>query len=121
MRVLFINANRSAAYGGVERWMIDTASGLGARGHACTLFGRPGTAWLRAAAAAGVPVIDDIRGAWIARVFGVRRVMRQLRPDVVIAKAKKAARMAMLASRFNTMLSIPMLYGMVSAHLPQAW
>jgi len=31
---------------------------------------------------------------------------------------KKAARMAMLASRFNTMLSIPMLYGMVSAHLP---
>ena len=94
MRVLFINANRSAAYGGVERWMIDTASGLGARGHACTLFGRPGTAWLRAAAAAGVPVIDDIRGTWIARVFGVRRVMRQLRPDVVIAKAKKAARMA---------------------------
>ena len=28
---------------------------------------------------------------------------------------KKAARMAMLASRFNTMLSIPMLYCMVSA------
>ena len=94
MRVLFINANRSAAYGGVERWMIDTACGLGARGHGCTLLGRPGTAWLRAAAAAGVPVIDDIRGAWIARVFGVRRVMRKLRPDVVIAKAKKAARMA---------------------------
>jgi uncharacterized membrane protein len=34
---------------------------------------------------------------------------------------KKAGRMAMLASRFNTMLSIPMLYGMVSAHLPQSW
>ena len=34
---------------------------------------------------------------------------------------KKAARMAMLASRFNTMLSIPMLYGMVSAHLPSMW
>ena len=34
---------------------------------------------------------------------------------------KKAARMAMLASRFNTMLSIPMLYGMVSAHLPTVW
>ena len=28
---------------------------------------------------------------------------------------KKAARMAMLASRSNTMLSIPMLYAMVSA------
>ncbi len=31
---------------------------------------------------------------------------------------KKAARMAMLTSRFNTMLSIPMLYGMASAHMP---
>ncbi len=28
---------------------------------------------------------------------------------------KKAARMAMITSRFNTMLSIPMLYMMVSA------
>ena len=28
---------------------------------------------------------------------------------------KKAARMAMLASRTNTLLSIPMLYAMVSA------
>ena len=30
---------------------------------------------------------------------------------------KKAARMAMMTSRANTMLSIPMLYGMASAHL----
>jgi uncharacterized membrane protein len=30
---------------------------------------------------------------------------------------KKAARMAMLTSRFNTMLSIPMLYGMASVHV----
>jgi uncharacterized membrane protein len=29
----------------------------------------------------------------------------------------KAGRMAMLASRFNTMLSIPMLYAMVAVHL----
>ncbi len=34
---------------------------------------------------------------------------------------KKAARMAMLTSRFNTMLSIPMLYGMVASHLPTVW
>jgi uncharacterized membrane protein len=30
---------------------------------------------------------------------------------------KAAARMAMLTSRFNTMLSIPMLYCMVGSHL----
>ncbi len=35
---------------------------------------------------------------------------------------KKAARMAMLASRFNTMLSIPMLYCMVAQqNLPSSW
>ena len=34
---------------------------------------------------------------------------------------KKAARMAMLTSRFNTMLSIPMLYGMASSHLAGTW
>jgi len=27
VRLLFLNANRSAAYGGVERWMIDAATG----------------------------------------------------------------------------------------------
>jgi uncharacterized membrane protein len=35
--------------------------------------------------------------------------------EVTPDEKKKAARMAMLASRFNTMLSIPMLYAMVSA------
>ena len=94
MRVLFVNANRSAAYGGVERWMIEAARGLGARGHVCTLLGRPGTAWLRAAGRRGVPVREGIRGAWIQRVLRVRAAMRDFQPDVVIAKAKKAARMA---------------------------
>ena len=94
MRVLFVNANRSAAYGGVERWMIEAACGLGGRGHVCTLLGRPGTAWLRAAERSGVPFREDIRGAWIQRVLRVRGAMRDFRADVVIAKAKKAARMA---------------------------
>ena len=49
MRLLFVNANRSAAYGGVERWMIDAAVGLVARGHSAALLGRPRSAWLAAA------------------------------------------------------------------------
>jgi len=31
VRLLFVNANRSRSFGGVERWMIDAASGLAAR------------------------------------------------------------------------------------------
>ena len=94
MRLLFVNANRSQSFGGVERWMIDAASGLAARGHAATLLGRPGTPWLAAGARAAVRVRPDIRGTWAARVLRVRAAMRAERADVVIVKGKKAARMA---------------------------
>jgi len=94
VRLLFVNANRSRSFGGVERWMIDAASGLAARGHRAALLGRPGTSWLEAAARAGVPVRPDIRGAWAARVLRVGAAMRAEEADVVIVKGKKAARMA---------------------------
>src|SRR5439155_79062 len=74
--------------------MIEAARGLGARRHVCALLGRPETAWLRAAEKQGVPVRAEIRGAWIQRVLRVRAAMRDFRPDVVVAKAKKAARVA---------------------------
>ncbi len=94
MRLLFVNANRSRSFGGVERWMIDAASGLAARGHATVLLGRPGTPWLDTAARAGVRVRSDIRGTWAQRVLRVGAAMRAERADVVIVKGKKAARMA---------------------------
>ncbi len=94
MRVLFINLNRSAAYGGVERWMIDAASGLCARGHEVVLLGRPAAPWIGAARRLGLRVRDDHRGPWAERVLRVRAAMRALRPDLVVVKSKKAARMA---------------------------
>ncbi|HYV56479.1 MAG TPA: glycosyltransferase family 4 protein [Candidatus Nitrosopolaris sp.] len=96
MRLLFINSNRSPNYGGVERWMLDAALGLGARGHTCILLGRPGSPWLAHATRLGIRVRGDIRGTWVARVLRVAAAMRIERPDLVITKAKKAARMAAL-------------------------
>jgi len=94
VRVLFVNANRSQSFGGVERWMIDAASGLAARGHHAALLGRPRTPWLDGAAGAGLRVLPDIRGAWAQRVFRVGTAMRAEAADVVVVKGKKAARMA---------------------------
>ena len=94
MRLLFVNLNRSRAFGGVERWMMDAAEGLSARGHPCTLLARPGAPWAAAARRRGLRVRDDHHGPWIARVLQTRAVMRAERPDVVVVKAKKAARMA---------------------------
>ena len=74
--------------------MIDAAAGLGARGYAAAVLGRPGTAWLAAATRAGIRVRADIRGTWAARVLRLRAAMRAERADIVIVKGKKAARMA---------------------------
>src|SRR5690348_9242833 len=78
----------------MERWMIDAATGLASRGHTTVVLGRPDAAWLGAARRAGVRVRDDIHGTWAQRVLRIGRVMRAERADLVVAKAKKAARMA---------------------------
>src|SRR3989442_5611493 len=83
VRLLFVNPNRSRSFGGVERWMIDAASGLAVRGHRAALLGRPGTPWLEAAARAGVPVRPDIRGAWAERVLRVGAAMRAEEADEI--------------------------------------
>ncbi len=72
--------------------MIDTASGLGARGHRCVLVGRPGVRWLCVAAEAGLTVHGAVHGTWAMRVARVVAAMRTERPDLVVAKGKKTAR-----------------------------
>src|SRR5437762_159303 len=52
------------------------------------------TAWLGAAARAGLAIRADIRGAWAQRVLRVGAAMRAERADLVVVKGKKAARMA---------------------------
>lgn len=121
MRVLFINANHSPAYGGVERWMIDAATGLRARGHDAVLFGRPGTAWLAAAERAGVRVRGDIRGTWAARVLRVRAAMRAERPDLVVAKGKKQARMAAWGRRTGGRGRVAVFLGATHELDPRRW
>jgi glycosyltransferase involved in cell wall biosynthesis len=94
VRALFVNLNRSPAFGGMERWMIDAAEGLSARGHTCVLLGRPGAPWGQAARNRGLRVREDHYGTWAMRVVRTAAVMRAERPDVVVTKGKKAARMA---------------------------
>jgi glycosyltransferase involved in cell wall biosynthesis len=121
VRVLFVNANHSRAFGGVERWMIDAATGLAARGHATALVGRPGAAWLEAAARAGVRVRGDIRGAWAQRVLRVGAAMRAERADVTIAKGKKAARMAAFGRATGARSRVVFFFGLTHELSPARW
>jgi len=94
VRILFINLNQSRAFGGIERLMMDMAAGLAARGHRCMLLGRPAAPWIEAARRRGLEVRDDHRGTWALRVLRTGAVVRAERPDVVVVKGKKAARIA---------------------------
>ena len=108
---LFINLNQSPAYGGIEPWMHHTAHGLGARGHQSVLLGRPKAPWMDVATRMGLRVRDDHHGTWAARALRVRAAMREERPDVVIAKAKKAARMAAWGRRRGGGGRVALIFG----------
>src|SRR5438045_3498196 len=112
VRLLFLNANRSAAYGGVERWMIDAAAGLRARGWESVMLGRPRAPWLAAARRAGLPVREDIRGAWAQRAWRVAMAMRAERADLVLVKGKKTARWATWGRTLGARARVALFFGL---------
>jgi glycosyltransferase involved in cell wall biosynthesis len=121
VRVLFVSLNQSAAFGGVERWMMDAAEGLGVRGHDCVILGRPGVPWIQAARRRGLRVREDHYGAWVARVARTRAVMRSERPDVVVAKGKKAARMAAWGRATGGGGRVALFFGLTHELDPTRW
>jgi glycosyltransferase involved in cell wall biosynthesis len=121
VRILFFNLNQSLAYGGVERWMMDAAVGLSARGHECVMLGRPGAPWAKAARRAGLRVREDHHGPWVSRVARTRAVMRAERPDVVVVKAKKAARMAAWGRATGGGGRVAILFGLTHELDPRRW
>jgi hypothetical protein len=58
MRALFYNANRSAAFGGIEHWMLDVSQGISARGHHAVLYGRRGAGWLKEGVRRGINAVE---------------------------------------------------------------
>jgi glycosyltransferase involved in cell wall biosynthesis len=121
VRVLFVSLNQSSAFGGVERWMMDAAEGLTARGHECVLLGRPGVPWVQAARRRGLRVREDHYGAWVSRVARTRAVMRAERPDVVVAKGKKAARMAAWGRATGARGRVALFFGLTHELDPTRW
>jgi glycosyltransferase involved in cell wall biosynthesis len=121
VRLLFVSLNHSLAFGGVERWMMDAAAGLTARGHECVMLGRPGAPWLRAAREQGLRTREDHRGAWAVRVARTRAVMRRERPDVVVAKGKKAARMAAWGRATGGGGRVALFFGLTHELDPKRW
>jgi glycosyltransferase involved in cell wall biosynthesis len=101
MRVLLYNANRSAAFGGIEHWMLEVAAGLDARGHRAVLYGRPGAGWIQEGVRRGLTIVEGFFGMDLdpRAIARLRATLRGHHIDVMFTKGKKGTRIAAAASR----------------------
>ncbi|HEX5132120.1 MAG TPA: glycosyltransferase family 4 protein [Candidatus Krumholzibacteria bacterium] len=98
-RVLFVSSLRR--FGGGERWMLDTASGLRARGHDVRLVAAPGSVLAARAPARGIPLTEiPIRGDVDAiAVAQLTALVRRNQPHVVVPILEREIRLCAAAIR----------------------
>jgi glycosyltransferase involved in cell wall biosynthesis len=112
LSLLVVNSIR--AYGGGEKWALQTAHGLAQRGHRVAFACRDGSELaVRAAAndlpAFRLPMPNDLSLAAIARLA---RLMRTWRPDVVLCCNQRALRLGGPAARLARMRRVVMRDGL---------
>ncbi len=98
-RIVFVSSLRR--YGGGERWMLDTASGLRARGHDARLVARPGSVLATRAPARGIPLTEvemrgDVDPIAVATLTGL---VRRFQPDAIVPNLDREIRLAAAAIR----------------------
>ncbi len=101
MRWVFLNPVKPDGWGGMENWMSRICRGLPAFGDECTILGRAGAGWEEVCDSCGARFIDfrfrmDAHPGTLARL---RRIFREIRPEIVCIKGFRQARFARMASR----------------------
>ncbi len=99
----------------MERWFLDLAEGLRARGHAVAAAGRPGGPWVRRCAEAGfatceLPLRSDFGPSQTRRLA---RFLRAHRVDVIATKLHRGIRTAGFASIFAGRPAVVAFMGLV--------
>jgi glycosyltransferase involved in cell wall biosynthesis len=86
-------------YGGGERWMLDTAAGLRARGHDARLVALPGSVLAARAPARGIPLTEvAMRGDVDAiAVTQLSSLVRRVQPHVVVPNLDREIRLCVAA------------------------
>lgn len=100
--VLILNPMGEDGWGGVERWFMDLALGLRARGTRVLSVGRPGSRWTTRCLEEGIETrTTPMRGAFpLGEARAVAFWMQEQGVDVVCTKLHKGIRLAGLAARF---------------------
>ncbi len=101
MRILF--ANSIQMFAGAEVWFLTISEALRKRGHDVALVCRPDTELEIRAREAGIPVFTLRFGADVGllSVYRAARILRNLKPNVVITNQDKELRTFGLASRLT--------------------
>lgn len=99
LKVVFMSSLRR--YGGGERWMLDAAQRLQARGHAVRLVSRPGSVLAERAPSAQIANVPiEMRGDFDpSAIVNVCRLLTGFRPDVVCPNLDREIRIASSAIR----------------------
>ncbi len=97
--MLFVSSLRR--YGGGERWMLDTAAGLRARGHDARLVAIPGSVLATGAPARGIPLTEiAMRGDVDAiAVTQLAALIRRTQPHAVVPNRDREIRLCAAAIR----------------------
>ncbi len=101
LSLLIVNPMGSDGWGGVERWLMDVATGLRDRGHRVSSAGRPGSVWLQRCDAAGFPVLAvPLRADFhLGQARKLSRFMLDQGVDVVATKLHRGIRAAGFAAK----------------------
>jgi glycosyltransferase involved in cell wall biosynthesis len=103
MNILFVSSVGRDTFGGGEKWMVDAAKGLAARGHHVVLGSKGNSKTLKCAAANGVQTtVFEIHGDFSPlNTLRIAAYQRRHAVDVMICNLNKDVRVAGLAARIS--------------------
>jgi glycosyltransferase involved in cell wall biosynthesis len=115
LSLLIVNSIR--AYGGGEKWALDTARGLAARGHRVAFACRDGSELAERARSAGLsasllPMPSDVS---LPAIIRLARLSRAWRPDVLLCCNQRALRLGAPAARLAGVRRVVMRNGLIGS------
>jgi len=118
LSIAFMNSIPVDVWRGGEKWMVNAAAGLAARGHNVVCIGRKRAVWLEKARARGVetrelPIHADFNPVIIARLFSF---FKKRRLDILCCNFEKDVRLGGIAGKLAKVNKIFVRKGLCLMH-----
>lgn len=103
MNIVFVNFIGTEKFGGGEKWMVEAATQLAARGHQVLMIGRSGSKFLDHAAKNAIPSLGISRWQKVTRIYlrTLARELSQQNNEIIICNLNTDVRSAGLLAKVN--------------------